>query len=183
MDGVVPRFTPASAGNIAIASHRKWGETGSPPHPRGIWYSCSRPRSPARFTPASAGNIAKRELDSSSRRVHPRIRGEYMSRFTNSSEMKGSPPHPRGIFIVPAAQFLYLRFTPASAGNILNYLVKIVRRQVHPRIRGEYMYLPRDLETFSGSPPHPRGISPLISSVLLTERFTPASAGNIGSIW
>ena len=97
LDGVVPRFTPASAGNIAIASHRKWGETGSPPHPRGIWYSCSRPRSPARFTPASAGNIAKRELDSSSRRVHPRIRGEYPLLDALPDPPLGSPPHPRGI--------------------------------------------------------------------------------------
>ena len=115
----------------------------------------------------------------------------------------GSPPHPRGILIISGRMARKVRFTPASAGNILNRLITYLPLKVHPRIRGEYflgMAFKGDVRRFTpasagniqirtyfhlgikGSPPHPRGIyrNELLKSGAIG--FTPASAGNIRHI-
>ena len=70
--------------------------------------------------------------------VHPRIRGEYEISDCFKKPNRGSPPHPRGISF--AGEYLPngMRFTPASAGNIVTVGEAMLRTGVHPRIRGEY---------------------------------------------
>ena len=119
---IVPpyRFTPASAGNIGWLNHiegsglvhprirgeyghlrgRSTSKIGSPPHPRGIFFD----------TFMNCFRLL----------VHPRIRGEYLECCASHSVHRGSPPHPRGICVTRLRQIVFVRFTPASAGNILN---------------------------------------------------------------
>ena len=73
--------------------------------------------------------------------VHPRIRGEYPVTVQYTNEFEGSPPHPRGILIQIARVLLELGFTPASAGNIVQSTSLAFTVEVHPRIRGEYLFL------------------------------------------
>ena len=91
----------------------------------------------------------------------------------------GSPPHPRGISKSTVRNSTARRFTPASAGNIGWEKVIYWDTEVHPRIRGEYPVNACITPLTLGSPPHPRGISDTLSSLVLSLRFTPASAGNI----
>ena len=93
---------------------------GSPPHPRGILSRLVWRRSLPRFTPASAGNINRKTMYILVFRVHPRIRGEYLLVIVADNHTTGSPPHPRGIYSVMQGSAIQTRFTPASAGNILN---------------------------------------------------------------
>ena len=75
-----------------------------------------------------------------------------------SEQLKGSPPHPRGISVIQQEETEPDRFTPASAGNIniLPLLKSLIK--VHPRIRGEYIPWYNRPWNVVGSPPHPRGI-------------------------
>ena len=170
---------PRIRGEYGILSSTSTVLPGSPPHPRGIFLPYYLHENADRFTPASAGNIAKRELDSSSRRVHPRIRGEYLFKNSSSDIDPGSPPHPRGIYFDMQDSNIQKRFTPASAGNIRCLTLCQTLHWVHPRIRGEYSDGVTYRTYVMGSPPHPRGI--FTGTVLLIgpSRFTPASAGNI----
>ncbi len=112
-------FTPASAGNISLPAFspsnprvhpRIRGEyiikrmpdgfvTGSPPHPRGIFFWIFRWLCASRFTPASAGNMQNRIHLQAPIKVHPRIRGEYPQTMFGKIGPAGSPPHPRGILL------------------------------------------------------------------------------------
>jgi len=98
---LVPRFTPAYAGNTfpsfligySLKIHPrirgeyllngvgKGGVCGSPPHTRGIPTEVDGFTSVGRFTPAYAGNTRGHACNNGSSRVHPRIRGEYSRGF------------------------------------------------------------------------------------------------------
>ena len=111
--------------------------------------------------------------------VHPRIRGEYFYRIICMRMRIGSPPHPRGI--LQNVNWIQVAggFTPASAGNIYSSCGAISVPQVHPRIRGEYLFKNSSSDIDPGSPPHPRGIYFDMQDSNIQKRFTPASAGNI----
>ena len=78
------------------------------------------------------------DIPVSSTQVHPRIRGEYYYESHYGSREEGSPPHPRGIWLLDKQIPVKPRFTPASAGNIKIILLCWYIIGVHPRIRGEY---------------------------------------------
>jgi len=151
---------------------------GSPPHTRGIpLYFGPRVLS-CRFTPAYAGNTEHQLNFANLLEVHPRIRGEYKSLHDKYVHGEGSPPHTRGIRHLIESVLHRLRFTPAYAGNTLPRGTVPAPSQVHPRIRGEYLFQKTSLAGFKGSPPHTRGI--LLNYLLRPTRtgFTPAYAGN-----
>ena len=70
--------------------------------------------------------------------VHPRIRGEYILSCQLTKDVRGSPPHTRGIPVVPYMAPNSPRFTPAYAGNTPFDNSGFYKDEVHPRIRGEY---------------------------------------------
>ena len=74
---------------------------------------------------------------------------------------------------------IFIRLTPAYAGNIARYPQHKTRIQAHPRVCGEYAVLSGFPDFVAGSPPRMRGISDRrkISADML--RLTPAYAGNI----
>ena len=115
-------------------------------------------------------------------KVHPRIRGEYQFYSRTGRDKRGSPPHPRGIYLPYLSIHLEHRFTPASAGNINSSPARIRRTGVHPRIRGEYIVQWFPDFRLVGSPPHPRGISLWQMQRNYRPGFTPASAGNISNL-
>ena len=90
----------------------------------------------------------------------------------------GSPPHTRGILVVLPTGCGKTGFTPAYAGNTFTYCLHFRSPWVHPRIRGEYTGPFRGPQRAKGSPPHTRGIQMAVRQVRLSDRFTPAYAGN-----
>ena len=133
----------------------------------------------ARFTPAPAGNMFLYNRCWPLMRVHPRIRGEYGQFVLYEGSTWGSPPHPRGILRYSQGERSMARFTPASAGNMINVDIPVSSTQVHPRIRGEYSNALLAKSVSPGSPPHPRGILRTVGRYGRRIGFPPASAGNI----
>ncbi len=91
---------------------------------------------------------------------------------------QGSPPHTRGIPYGLLRLSCVLRITPAYAGNTRADYFKKRRKEDHPRIRGEYSASTSTLASFTGSPPHTRGIQLISKSLQSHIRITPAYAGN-----
>ena len=171
-------FTPAYAGNTLsghVHPYALWvhprirGEylclmrysherEGSPPHTRGIPPACRLRHGFRRFTPAYAGNTRCPGVSLPESGVHPRIRGEYRMSAARMISTRGSPPHTRGILVmcIPFSSILW--FTPAYAGNTFQRPAPCSSSWVHPRIRGEYQVLQRQVLFWQGSPPHTRGI-------------------------
>ena len=120
------RFTPASAGNTSPVGFLYRCSQGSPPPPRGIHIYCSFYRNKVRFTPASAGNTNMFRNRQFLYRVHPRLRGEYSNICAEVVTPIGSPPPPRGIQFNIFMNGTHHRFTPASAGNTLTFVRKLL---------------------------------------------------------
>ena len=192
------RFIPAYAGNASAISRlarsdsvhpRIRGERlaqsgdpdykfGSSPHTRGTHARSHRYALPLRFIPAYAGNAWVRYIWTRTRPVHPRIRGERMSRAMQDASGSGSSPHTRG---TPTSSNLvqhYSRFIPAYAGNARPAYNVPGSIAVHPRIRGERMPLGRLMVGGFGSSPHTRGTPPVQPKYFAPTRFIPAYAGN-----
>ena len=91
---------------------------GSPPHTRGIFVMVQNRQSARRLTPAYAGNIKYILWIEIQFRAHPRIRGEYIRFLLALVSWAGSPPHTRGILKEELENKVYMRLTPAYAGNI-----------------------------------------------------------------
>ncbi len=152
------RFIPACAGNTLSSLQklrplkvhpRMRGEyfqrhflrrrgKGSSPHARGIPMQLGGMGTDMRFIPACAGNTGRLFRSQNRNRVHPRMRGEYVSVSFDGASSAGSSPHARGIPVSFLAGVLNRRFIPACAGNTLGRPQYGEGRKVHPRMRGEY---------------------------------------------
>ncbi len=171
------RFIPARAGNSAAARDaaeaaavhpRTRGElsprasphrrrAGSSPHARGTRTTTCSPTAATRFIPARAGNSGVRRSWRAQDAVHPRTRGELGPVRRAALDGDGSSPHARGTLKKQAAPHLRKRFIPARAGNSTAQARAPPPRTVHPRTRGELLFLLAIPLTPYGSSPHARG--------------------------
>ena len=169
---------PRIRGEYSMTSGSGRRRPGSPPHTRGIPpRRCSRAKSGG-FTPAYAGNTNLLQFLPLGRWVHPRIRGEYLDPLQSLRQLRGSPPHTRGILFRLSINAPLLRFTPAYAGNTEFNPADWDWSEVHPRIRGEYSARALWAIRRMGSPPHTRGIHRYLHPMPASKGFTPAYAGN-----
>ena len=131
---------------------------GSSPHARGTpkIYQCSVFL--GRFIPACAGNAT--------------------SGFTVGLYLSGSSPHARGTLAAWRPRSAPPRFIPACAGNARIWLVMSPLPPVHPRMRGERIFVHDLIEENAGSSPHARGTHHAIAHEAVVIRFIPACAGN-----
>ena len=135
----------------------------------------------ARITPACAGNTEKFRHGCTSRRDHPRLRGEYSAFQPLQCPAGGSPPLARGIPSAPYTQSVAVGITPACAGNTGVSFAMHSPSQDHPRLRGEYLSGTQSPGTTLGSPPLARGIPHKELACNLILGITPACAGNTNS--
>ena len=89
----------------------------------------------------------------------------------------GSPPHVRGKEVRLFFLFGLLRITPACAGKSWSNALPCSRREDHPRVCGEKLFVTSALNTASGSPPRMRGKAEGKAEIARTLRITPAYAG------
>ena len=131
------RFIPARAGNgppgstaLAGASvhPRSRGERiegsglfdwsgGSSPLARGTAWRSAHASFASRFIPARAGNGIAHNSPPLHASVHPRSRGERISRISFRSQPAGSSPLARGTDVADDKVIKCARFIPARAGN------------------------------------------------------------------
>ena len=131
--------------------------------------------------------------------VHPRLRGElsqsllraflllrFIPAYAGNSMEKiranmtkvGSSPLTRGTPYPRSFPIIAGRFIPAYAGN--SPFGSLIPRDltVHPRLRGELVYLNVMAGVPNGSSPLTRGTPACKRSITLVKRFIPAYAGN-----
>ena len=90
----------------------------------------------------------------------------------------GSPPPTRGTLKNAFSSAVYLRITPAYAGNTLEISLSMRYFGDHPRLRGEHIRFFDIRFACSGSPPPTQGTRNLRKSINSCSWITPAYAGN-----
>ncbi len=192
------RFIPAGAGNTNTAwspasgatVHPRWrGEhrrspraertrAGSSPLARGTLAGLLAEIAERRFIPAGAGNTPRPRPGSAGASVHPRWRGEHISRMVTFLSFIGSSPLARGTRPAHDAERRDRRFIPAGAGNTAQRYRAQALDAVHPRWRGEHLSGKPAITCMRGSSPLARGTQKCSSSRTSYWRFIPAGAGN-----
>ena len=175
--GARKRFTPAHAGTAHYGFHpllsasvhprargdgqalalSLFDDAGSPPRTRGRRLSDRARRPGRRFTPAHAGTAGYGVTRAQGCSVHPRARGDGLSRPARTvgasvhprargdgvltpaktSRSVGSPPRTRGRRGGGPGRLTPRRFTPAHAGTALLLGSRSQGAPVHPRARGD----------------------------------------------
>ena len=112
------------------------------------------------------------------RAVHPRVRGERVTRCRHPSGRAGSSPRARGTGLQPRRHPAHGRFIPACAGNGWIARTHPTPQAVHPRVRGERRWRRRCARSRRGSSPRARGTERAHLLDVPPCRFIPACAGN-----
>ena len=112
--------------------------SGSSPRAWGIRYLPQRGKDALRFIPTCVGNTGKLPTGPPDHKVHPHVRGEYVSSAKSVLPKRGSSPRAWGIPSHNLREKGRLRFIPTCVGNTLCFSVKFITGSVHPHVRGEY---------------------------------------------
>ena len=154
---------------------------GSPPLTRGKEAQPTGNMSNLRITPAYAGKRGDLMITQAHPEDHPRLRGEKRLVYWGCYSKKGSPPLTRG----KACDADWLRavsgITPAYAGKRRLRQPHRCRKEDHPRLRGEKLFLLVLLARMQGSPPLTRGKASSTGKSSSGGRITPAYAGKRAS--
>ena len=94
--------------------------------------------------------------------------------------MTGSSPRVRGTRENGKKTGEKPRFIPACAGNTIERPNEGEWFPVHPRVCGEHVGSPRDVNNGGGSSPRVRGTRRVRAALRQLWRFIPACAGNTG---
>ena len=151
---------------------------GSSPHTRGA-HAVHRDHDFDRgIIPAYAGSTCCRLSRSSSRRDHPRIRGEHLIDCRLDEARPGSSPHTRGALEVFDLARQHTGIIPAYAGSTRATCSRATPRRDHPRIRGEHEHGTILYTFLTGSSPHTRGAPEELGFNLGVAGIIPAYAGS-----
>jgi len=131
-----------------------------------------------RFIPAHAGNSRLTNSRRHKATVHPRARGEQMTKPLKPDDLAGSSPRTRGTAAPDHRQIAPVRFIPAHAGNSNRLRAALRARPVHPRARGEQVVELGAIFDQGGSSPRTRGTAAQHRDQDRQPRFIPAHAGN-----
>ena len=174
----MPSVHPRMRGERVLMAARDVRKNGSSPHARGTHDPLTDAVPFDRFIPACAGNAIGNVPHIFDEPVHPRMRGERARRAGMTRRGDGSSPHARGTPTKSGLKFLRRRFIPACAGNAIPCAQCALPIPVHPRMRGERMYIAAKQGNYPGSSPHARGTPARANAPTIQDRFIPACAGN-----
>ena len=156
---------------------------GSSPLTRGKLDAEGPPALRGRLIPAHAGKTAPGPTSPTSRRAHPRSRGENVDGSGVGAGVGGSSPLTRGK--PPSIPLSTARagLIPAHAGKTDLGQVAHERRRAHPRSRGENTALLPRGQSARGSSPLTRGKPRSTCSVTRSWGLIPAHAGKTRTAW
>ena len=178
MSGTGSPVHPRVRGERKINERGIGGMDGSSPRARGTASDWLSPFNSRRFIPACAGNGIAAAPSECPMPVHPRVRGERISRYARAVAGVGSSPRARGTVRRQERGREQARFIPACAGNGPTYPYTRSLAAVHPRVRGERDQTKAPCSARAGSSPRARGTAIFFASVAAPRRFIPACAGN-----
>ena len=168
---------PRSRGVYTAHRTRTADETGSSPLARGLRTRPRHAHDRVRIIPARAGFTRPHRRGSCRRRDHPRSRGVYAPRCATPPTAGGSSPLARGLPPSPREYIYTCRIIPARAGFTIMARLAVHDLADHPRSRGVYAGLNRDMAPARGSSPLARGLPLLKYEAPRTPRIIPARAG------
>ena len=117
-----------------------WQSLGSSPHARGAPRACRHAACQAGIIPACAGSTSTPRWSATTRRDHPRMRGEHLDAKVERYHEEGSSPHARGAPITTVHHNRTCGIIPACAGSTGTPRTGGPSRGDHPRMRGEHSY-------------------------------------------
>ena len=174
----LPPVHPRSRGEHRILRTRAAPIPGSSPLARGTQGGARPAARCRRFIPARAGNTTEVSAPRSAPAVHPRSRGEHITRAGAFVQDSGSSPLARGTPGRGRLPARVGRFIPARAGNTAPSHLGGRAHPVHPRSRGEHVPGRGRAQVFGGSSPLARGTQRAALAPRGVRRFIPARAGN-----
>ena len=111
-------------------------------------------------SPRARGTLVWLSLSANTPTVHPRVRGEHLRLHSAVVASIGPSPRARGTREGVHAGVLRCRSIPACAGNTSSPACPCRHRPVHPRVRGEHVFLacqrnlsPRSIPACAGNTP------------------------------
>ena len=112
--------------------------SGSSPLARGAQPDCAHRIENVGLIPARAGSTPRPVAPGSTRRAHPRSRGEHAGVLNLDQVGQGSSPLARGAHDFVAGELSPPGLIPARAGSTGQSGRESRRRRAHPRSRGEH---------------------------------------------
>ena len=155
-----------------------WQSLGSSPHARGAPRACRHAACQAGIIPACAGSTSTPRWSATTRRDHPRMRGEHRSLQYTTTDPVGSSPHARGAPGRPGREVRVEGIIPACAGSTRTTPQPEPCSGDHPRMRGEHVLTVGSNEYHVGSSPHARGALGGLANGGVHEGIIPACAGS-----
>ena len=152
-----PGAHPRSRGENLLCEPAAPELVGSSPLTRGKRARGADHAERGRLIPAHAGKTFRRAGRCSSRRAHPRSRGENNFEINPGWQALGSSPLTRGKRSGEWNHLSASRLIPAHAGKTAPMVESVSRSAAHPRSRGENVKRAADLLEAKGSSPLTRG--------------------------
>ena len=171
------RAHPRSRGENRQSQHARIGIHGSSPLTRGKRHPPRRGHERPGLIPAHAGKTPARGHQCSTRRAHPRSRGENPYAASNDQDPKGSSPLTRGKQCGLARPRDADGLIPAHAGKTPARGHQCSTRRAHPRSRGENPYAASNDQDPKGSSPLTRGKQCGLARPRDADGLIPAHAG------
>ena len=131
--------------------------TGSSPLTRGKLQAIVPIIASVRLIPAHAGKTTLTVLSATSRKAHPRSRGENSVADTEIATHRGSSPLTRGKLPGENDSRAWAGLIPAHAGKTITWLAQLITSWAHPRSRGENVRRAQYPPPTGGSSPLTRG--------------------------
>ncbi len=172
------RGHPRGRGEQITLCYRVLGIWGPSPLARGAVRLHRRARPGRRAIPAGAGSRPTRPPPTSSRRGHPRWRGEQLPEGATGTSELGPSPLARGAVVVGAVGRLAEGAIPAGAGSRSPSPGSWRTGRGHPRWRGEQFALPGRRSLARGPSPLARGAARLGRAGQRALGAIPAGAGS-----
>ena len=168
---------PRSRGVYSRGSMTPLFLEGSSPLARGLPHPGEPCPRPPRIIPARAGFTCPTRPRRGETRDHPRSRGVYRRHHGRRWRPEGSSPLARGLRPADRHDLGQRRIIPARAGFTPGGTGCATPRKDHPRSRGVYLRMKRQLGPESGSSPLARGLPAAASEYDVEARIIPARAG------
>ena len=150
---------------------------GSSPHARGPLRELLVVELGVGIIPACAGTTTVWHGGFSTRRDHPRLRGDHHhADGRRRADLRSSPPT-RGPRLDPVGDVRDRGIIPAYAGTTVVHLLRDRGQWDHPRLRGDHASAPSTRPDGEGSSPPTRGPPPRPSPRRGPGRIIPAYAG------
>ena len=156
----------------------KSSDSGSSPHARGAHQHELPVDAHHGIIPACAGSTSTTTSLWTSRRDHPRMRGEHAMSVSGLTAQQGSSPHARGALRDRIGHALREGIIPACAGSTCRLAPVCKSTWDHPRMRGEHAGPAWSRRSGLGSSPHARGAHRRPARRHGPGRIIPACAGS-----